>query len=45
MYHIDDLDKIVFCINAWDCNAPSAHFNTKREAEEKASKNPDLSLR
>lgn len=39
MYHIDNLDKVVFCANAWDCNAPSVHFSTKDEAEEKIDKN------
>jgi len=33
MYHIDNLNKVVFCKNTWDCYAPGVHYSNKDEAE------------
>lgn len=33
MWHIDDRNMVVLCSSAWDCNAPSVHFDSKSEAE------------
>lgn len=36
MWHIDDSNMVVFCSSAWDCDAPSIHFESKSEAEKNA---------
>lgn len=34
MFHIDRSNKIIYCVNTWDCTAPGIHYDTREEAQE-----------
>lgn len=38
MFHIDRSNKVIHCVNTWDCTAPSIHYDTKEEAQKVADK-------
>lgn len=38
MYHIDDRGDVKFCVNEWDCDAPSNHFSSEAEALDNMAK-------